>query len=232
LFHGFTDNVRQGGTIDHPSLFELQATISIHDNALKHSFARFSKPISLPTIPGEGNGNQFDPFTKAILKGIFDVQLEMPYYYFPHEVEVPQSSYSSINSLLEAWIIEALSIMQSKASFVNGSYPKDYLLKIVRALGYLYGADPKRFVDGISLYERCYLILAAHCIHRYMCGVIQKIASDLIVETGKRQKWVKGLAHSFSKLISTWNVYAESEFPEVLKVSLTLVFTLSNVNCV
>ena len=143
-----------------PSLFELAASIKVHDSALKAASQRYHSELHLP----EPDNLSEDPQVSRILKGVFDLEFKTPFIAQP----IPLPATELAASILTSWIISACGILEASETFIDGRLPPDYLLKIVRALGFIHGTSPGRpCPDG--LYTRCHSIFASLSLHERVC---------------------------------------------------------------
>jgi hypothetical protein len=200
---------------DHPSLFELQAVISTSDSALLSSWAKFSRPF-LPKLPDFANEEL--PIVSTVLEGILDVYLDLPvkldnehYFFSADELMDP------LSQILVDWLQASLPFLQSAEAFDNGHIPPNYLLQLIRALGYIYSIGKQDLLVA-GFYQSFHYCLWAHGIARYSHGVIRQIAEEMIKQTSQRALAIKGLANALLALVNAWNQFILSAFPKALQV--------------
>lgn len=196
----------------------MVSSISIHDTALQRCAMRFSEPINAPEFAAqEPHGS--DEFVLNTLRGIFKSDLEMPFYFEPHNILLSPTLIPSLVSDLVSWLESTISMLQSPTIFQRVAFKGEYLLSLVRALGYVYGNDKVRFSKDCSLYLNLHNALAAISIHRYCFGVLQKLALDIKFEVSRRASSIRDLAIGLFKMVAGWVSFMEANVPSLLKVS-------------
>lgn len=203
-------------SIPFPSLFELQAAITLHDEALKECRRSFSSKVYLPDPPFIDGATGID----AALGTIFNVELEMPNFENLNLPEISRGQISlAVNRLLE-WINKSTMTLESTKILMAAKIPQDYLLKVIRALAFVYAAEPERFDHSHSLYARLSNCMGAVAVYRYFVNVMKPLGRGISKDVEKRSESVKDLAAAFNNLIKLFIAYMSSYIPSSYSVSL------------
>lgn len=203
-------------SVPFPSLFELQAALSLHDEALKESNRAFSGEIPFPEPPFSGRNTPLD----AALETIFDVELEIPSFENLNLPEISAERVTAVVDKLLEWINTSVMLMESSKAVMVGKFPSDYLLKMIRALAFVYSAEPDRFDQAHSLYARISNCIAALAIYRYFVNVMKPLGRGISKDVERRSASVKELAENLNELIKLWLAYMSSYISSSFPVSV------------
>ena len=206
--------------IPHPSLFELQASIEIHALALKEASRTCALDLDIPAPPVGDD----DKFSAALLEGIFDPEVQIPFYYQNEERSVQLVNLHRIGQEVVKWLEEALGVLETQQTFQLGAFPANYLLKMVRGLAFVRGLSLDELhgddTVGHKLYCRLYDCFASLSLFRYSSLVLGPLVTSIPAAFGsfKRSEKVQVFLAKAGLAVQAWIAFAARRFPSLLQV--------------
>ena len=125
-----------------------------------------------------------------------------------------------VTAALGDWIPEVLVTLRSSSAIDRGALPPDYMLFLIRAMGFL-APNFQEDEDVLQrLYDQLVSTVSAWAIHRNMKLVFRPLVHSLVNERGALLSKVKKLLPAMAALIDEWVAY----FPAAASQNLEVCF--------
>jgi hypothetical protein len=121
-----------------------------------------------------------------------------------------------MGSLLD-WIRQSLTTLRDPLTISSGEIDGDDLLRIIRALGFVYECDPESG-DDHRLYKGVLCTFSVLSVHRYCAAVLQPLTSCLGKELGRHRQHLKPICDRLEKVMRLWVDDCNDRLPSLLQV--------------
>jgi hypothetical protein len=214
LYSGIWSDDINISPVHHPGLFDPIMHMHLCSSALARSKIEFPNLISMPTFPGCTES----PVVEVLLGAVSNVQVDLvPQGFIIEDQRLGGGDWSVASEILSSWVKDSLNILSSFKAVSSGEFDTKELIRIIRALWFVYGRDPKSS-DEHGLYKRALSTFSALSIHRYAATIIKPLVDCLGKELGKQQEHLKIITDVMKEIIEIWLDICCSELPMLLSV--------------